>query len=908
MNIPRQFYGFNYLSKIVSNYQDKDITYFPKTEYNYLNGSDSIILDKTASYKLGLNADITYSFLKKMMADRSCGVEGIAIARGEDVLVNFYRPPYSETTPHITNSTCKTVTAIAVMFALLEKRLSLEDKVVSFFGEYESNAIPSLVREITIEHLLTMTSCSKTNELISVCEEDWIKAFLLTDCSREPGSNFIYITAGGDGTISLKGAAVIKGNKQNLNGDKDSDIYLPANRYISGGSLLTDGAKVGVLSESNGDTIRFTDDYVYYNWQIAPDKFFFSDDSSYYVQKNPNLSENDSYYHEAFLMKTKHGHSVSEVAKVIPNCHKTGIDAYYKCTCSRLFIDADCTNETMAPEELLLLDKDPNNHDGTVTETKKTIKEATCTEKGMQRVTKTCDGCGKDLSVSYVEIDALGHSLESINKLDGVSGTGEKCKNCSYYWFTPDSVPASCSHDEYTMCERCNAHLDQRTVTDPATGHDYELRVVDTCFIYYHCPNCHSGYAAYSIHTHEMQEFTEVSPTCVSDGHESYYQCGRCRKKYDYNKYKENGDPVEKNDEELLIPAFGHSYGPWEMIEEPAADHKGVEKRSCTRCGAFELRDMDVNVTYSMVNGNDFVWTLNNQGTLDFTAKRSYKDEDAYSEWYTGTVLVDGETLSADDFTATKGSVNISLKDSFLNTLGTGAHTITVEFEDASVESSFTVKDAGKKEEPKEETTVNTKEEIDKQIIEHEGEKDLKGSNFFMLMAKGVPASKTSIKLTWKNIPGAKEYIIYGNKCGKKNKYKRITSVRSAKLIRKKLKTGTYYKHLIVAIDENGQILATSNTIHCVTDGGKNGNNTKVILNRKKLTLKVGKKKTVKAKLKCKKPVRIHRDIAWESDNPDVATVDKNGKIKGIAKGTCYVYAYAQNGVYARIKVTVKTQ
>lgn len=192
MNIPRQFYGVNYLSKIVSNYQDKDITYFPKTEYHYLNGSDNINLDKSASYKLGLNADVVYNFLKKLMSDRSCGVEGIAVAKGEDVLVNFYRPPYSETTPHITNSTCKTVTAIAVMFALSEERFSLEDKVVSFFDEYESKAIPSSVREITIEHLLTMTSCSKTNELISVCEDDWVKAFLLTDCSEKPGSRFIY--------------------------------------------------------------------------------------------------------------------------------------------------------------------------------------------------------------------------------------------------------------------------------------------------------------------------------------------------------------------------------------------------------------------------------------------------------------------------------------------------------------------------------------------------------------------------------------------------------------------------------------------------------------------------------------------------------------------------------------------
>ena len=201
---------------------------------------------------------------------------------------------------------------------------------------------------------------------------------------------------------------------------------------------------------------------------------------------------------------------------------------------------------------------------------------------------------------------------------------------------------------------------------------------------------------------------------------------------------------------------------------------------------------------------------------------------------------------------------------------------------------------------------VISKEEIDKQIISNEGEKDLKDSNFTLLMAKGVPVSKKSIKLTWKKVPGATEYIIYGNKCGKKNKYKRITSVTSTKLIRKKLKVGTYYKHLVVAINEKGEILATSKTIHCVTNGGKNGNNTKVVPSKKSVTLSVNKTKKITAKLKTKKPVRIHRPIAWESDNPEIATVSDKGKIKAVAKGTCYVYAYAQNGVYAKIKVTVK--
>ena len=73
-----------------------------------------------------------------------------------------------------------------------------------------------------------------------------------------------------------------------------------------------------------------------------------------------------------------------------------------------------------------------------------------------------------------------------------------------------------------------------------------------------------------------------------------------------------------------------------------------------------------------------------------------------------------------------------------------------------------------------------------------------------------------------------------------------------------------------------------------------------------KLSLKKGASKKVTAKLKAgKKKVDIHRKVAWESDNISVATV-KNGKIKGVKAGTCYVYAYAQNGVTAKIKVTVK--
>ena len=153
---------------------------------------------------------------------------------------------------------------------------------------------------------------------------------------------------------------------------------------------------------------------------------------------------------------------------------------------------------------------------------------------------------------------------------------------------------------------------------------------------------------------------------------------------------------------------------------------------------------------------------------------------------------------------------------------------------------------------------------------------------------------------------GATGYIIYGNKCGKNNRYQMITTVTGTSYVQKKLKKGTYYKYLVAAVN-GSRVLAMSKTIHVATKGGKVGNNTKVKLDKTRLTLKVNQSRKVKATLKKGSlKVKIHRKVAYESSDVRIATVSKKGRITGIKKGTCYIYAYAQNGICAKVKVTVK--
>ena len=203
-------------------------------------------------------------------------------------------------------------------------------------------------------------------------------------------------------------------------------------------------------------------------------------------------------------------------------------------------------------------------------------------------------------------------------------------------------------------------------------------------------------------------------------------------------------------------------------------------------------------------------------------------------------------------------------------------------------------------------------EAADAAILALKDDKDPAGTVFGALQLKASKTTKSSIKLTWKKVSGAKKYIIYANKCGKGKKYQKLTTVTgksytAKKVAGAKLKKGTYYKFLMVAVDGSNKVVSSSKTVHAATAGGKVGNPTKVTTKAKKNKVTVKAKKTFKLAAKqAGKKIKKHRAVSYETSDPKVATVTTKGVIKGVKKGSCKVYAYAQNGVCAVIKVTVK--
>jgi hypothetical protein len=192
---------------------------------------------------------------------------------------------------------------------------------------------------------------------------------------------------------------------------------------------------------------------------------------------------------------------------------------------------------------------------------------------------------------------------------------------------------------------------------------------------------------------------------------------------------------------------------------------------------------------------------------------------------------------------------------------------------------------------------------------------DIEGSAYQVLRAKTSKVTDSSIKLTWNKVKGADGYLIYGNRCNsgsKKYSFKLIKTIANGNTksyTQKKLKKGTYYKYVVCAYKlVNGEkvTMALSKTIYAATTG-KYGNVKSFKLNKTEVTLKKGKTFKLKAKeVKDSKKVKKYRDISYESSDKSVATVSKKGVIKAVKKGSCTIYAYAQNGVCKKVKVTVK--
>jgi hypothetical protein len=196
-----------------------------------------------------------------------------------------------------------------------------------------------------------------------------------------------------------------------------------------------------------------------------------------------------------------------------------------------------------------------------------------------------------------------------------------------------------------------------------------------------------------------------------------------------------------------------------------------------------------------------------------------------------------------------------------------------------------------------------------------------KGKNKINSAIKATVNKNGSITAKWGAVANAERFEIYAAYCEKNDSYKKIktvngdvTSFNITKLNGKKLNQKKSVKIYVVAYRKvNGKYekITQSINLHVAGAKTKKSTNAKAITVKKdKFTIKVNKTATIKPTLVLqnskKKGIEHVAKFRYQSTNTAVATVDANGKITAVGKGTCTIYIFANNGKLKSVKVTVK--
>ena len=189
----------------------------------------------------------------------------------------------------------------------------------------------------------------------------------------------------------------------------------------------------------------------------------------------------------------------------------------------------------------------------------------------------------------------------------------------------------------------------------------------------------------------------------------------------------------------------------------------------------------------------------------------------------------------------------------------------------------------------------------------------------FTLLARMTVSgnSKMALKVAWTDVADACAYDVYFAKCGSEFRLKKTVKASKPRVVRfkgldKRVSYKAYVKAWKMVNNQKVYIGNASPQVHAITGGytSQECNTQSVKLNRTRLTLKAGGSASLKAKLKCVKSGKKlldHADkVRWYSTDANVATVDANGKVTAVGKGSCTIYAIANNGVRSSAKVKVK--
>lgn len=143
----------------------------------------------------GISSAAIQQYIEKIDPKRH-ELHSYMLIRHGKVVSEAWWKPYAADKVHSMYSVSKSWTSTAIGFAVAEKRLTVQDKVLSFFPEYADLKDKPFLQDLRVQDLLTMSVGHEKEPLRSVIvlQPDWIRGFLNHPIVAKPGTKFLYNT------------------------------------------------------------------------------------------------------------------------------------------------------------------------------------------------------------------------------------------------------------------------------------------------------------------------------------------------------------------------------------------------------------------------------------------------------------------------------------------------------------------------------------------------------------------------------------------------------------------------------------------------------------------------------------------------------------------------------------------
>jgi CubicO group peptidase (beta-lactamase class C family) len=156
-----------------------------------LAGQSTAKLPRSIPESEGVSSSGIIDFLNAIDTGRQ-EIHSFMFLRHGKVIAEGWWNPYGPDYKHLLYSASKTFTATAVGLAASEKRLTLTDKVISFFPYSLPDTIGDYMKELTVQNLLTMSVGQQPAPMGAGVNQDWITAFIKNEPVNKPGTVFLY--------------------------------------------------------------------------------------------------------------------------------------------------------------------------------------------------------------------------------------------------------------------------------------------------------------------------------------------------------------------------------------------------------------------------------------------------------------------------------------------------------------------------------------------------------------------------------------------------------------------------------------------------------------------------------------------------------------------------------------------